>query len=166
MTPTPPPQELRDVPGHMPAADRQASVAAAEPVLIALIDLALQLKHAHWNLRGSNFIAVHELLDDVADSVRDKSDLIAERIVQLGGEARGVLRFVNEHTSLPNFPTGAHDTDHLVTAVVQSMGQISRMLREAIAEAASANDEATADIFTETLREIDLKAWFLHAHLK
>ena len=58
------------------------------------IDLLLQLKHAHWNVKGPSFIALHELFDKVHAGVAEYVDLIAERIVQLGGTADGLAPVV------------------------------------------------------------------------
>src|SRR3954465_7716707 len=52
--------------------------------LDALNDLALTLKHIHWNVVGPHFIAVHEMLDPQVEAVRLIVDAIAERIATLG----------------------------------------------------------------------------------
>lgn len=57
--------------------------------LVAFVDLALTLKHVHWNVVGPGFIAVHEMLDPQGDAVREMVDEIAERIDALGGSPRG-----------------------------------------------------------------------------
>ena len=64
------------------------------------IDLRLQLKVAHWNVKGPHFIALHELFDEIVEDVDDYVDLIAERAVQLGGVADGSARQVAERSSL------------------------------------------------------------------
>jgi starvation-inducible DNA-binding protein len=58
--------------------------------LAAAIDLHSQLKQAHWNVQGPTFIAVHELLDKVAETVEGYADQIAERVYEggAGGEVR------------------------------------------------------------------------------
>ena len=52
--------------------------------LNSLSDLALTLKHVHWNVTGPNFIAVHTMLDPQVDAVRAMVDETAERIATLG----------------------------------------------------------------------------------
>ena len=51
------------------------------------IDLGAQSKYAHWNVKGPNFIALHELFDKVAESVEDQVDIAPDkrRIACLNG---------------------------------------------------------------------------------
>jgi starvation-inducible DNA-binding protein len=37
--------------------------------LAEAIDLQSQVKQAHWNVKGPNFIALHELFDKISDAV-------------------------------------------------------------------------------------------------
>ncbi len=57
---------------------RTQSVTLLNRHLAAAIDLHAQLKQAHWNVRGSQFIGLHELFDAVSSDVEDWSDLIAQ----------------------------------------------------------------------------------------
>src|SRR5690349_23742128 len=68
------------------------------------IDLGAQTKHAHWNVKGPHFIALHELFDKVAENVEDHIDEIAERITALGGTAYGTIRAAAKATSLRPYP--------------------------------------------------------------
>ena len=56
------------------------------------VDLQMQMKQAHWNVKGPSFIGLHELFDKVDEAVESYVDMIAERIVQLGGIAEGTVR--------------------------------------------------------------------------
>ncbi|HXL87405.1 MAG TPA: ferritin-like domain-containing protein [Streptosporangiaceae bacterium] len=57
--------------------------------LNSLNDLALTLKHVHWNVTGPNFIALHTMLDPQVEAVRAMVDETAERITVLGGSPSG-----------------------------------------------------------------------------
>ena len=72
--------------------------------LASLVDLQMQMKQAHWNVKGPSFIGLHELFDKVAEDVEDYVDLVAERIVQLGGIAEGTVRVASSRTRLPEYP--------------------------------------------------------------
>jgi starvation-inducible DNA-binding protein len=77
--------------------------------LAAAIDLHLQVKQAHWNVRGPAFIAVHELFDKVADTVEDYSDTLAERAAALGGTAQGTVQVAVERSFLVPYVVGIAD---------------------------------------------------------
>src|SRR5580704_4352496 len=84
----------------VPEANRQAITALLNARLADAIDLFTQVKWAHWNLKGIQFIALHELFDSVAEHVEDQSDSIAERIAALGGVANGTAREVAAKSAL------------------------------------------------------------------
>src|SRR5436305_14538665 len=71
------------------------------------IDLQTQTKQAHWNVKGPNFIALHELFDKINEDAEDYVDDIAERVVQLGGVAEGTARTVAKRSSLSEYPVVA-----------------------------------------------------------
>src|SRR6185503_11431615 len=70
-------------------------------------DLYSQLKQAHWNVKGSDFIQLHLLYDQVAESVLEFVDTIAERATALGGLALGTARMAAEASTLDEYPLDA-----------------------------------------------------------
>ena len=56
------------VPGLDEAASEKA-IAILQNRLSQEQEAALVLKHAHWNVTGPNFIAVHEMLDPEVEAV-------------------------------------------------------------------------------------------------
>src|SRR5690606_34219795 len=67
-------------------------------------DLLMQMKQAHWNVKGPNFIGLHELFDKIYEAVSEYVDEIAERIMQLGGRALGTVRVAADRSRLPEYP--------------------------------------------------------------
>src|ERR1700704_2175325 len=85
------------------------------------IDLATQIKQAHWNVKGPNFIALHELFDKINEEVEDYVDDIAERAVQLGGVAEGTARMVAQRSTLTEYPAKASDGRSHVAALSSAL---------------------------------------------
>src|SRR6188768_1736804 len=73
------------------------------------VDLQLQLKQAHWNVKGPHFIGLHELFDKIAEDVETYVDEIAERAVQLGGIAQGTVRVAASSSRLEEYPPAIAD---------------------------------------------------------
>lgn len=133
--------------------------------LADLIDLAMQAKQAHWNVKGSSFIALHELFDSVAGVLPGFIDEVAERIVALGGVAAGTLQAVGKQTSLAAYPVGiTQGADHL-TALSDALASAGKRVRGDISKASELGDEGTTDLLTGISRELDKQLWFVESHL-
>ena len=129
------------------------------------IDLNTQVKHAHWNVKGPNFIALHELFDDVAENVEEHVDTLAERATALGGTAHGTLAAVARASSLKAYPENISDGAAHVKALATVLADFGAKVRAGIEEAAKAGDADTSDLFTGISRDVDKYLWFLEAHL-
>ncbi|MEZ5345509.1 MAG: DNA starvation/stationary phase protection protein Dps [Pyrinomonadaceae bacterium] len=130
------------------------------------IDLKSQAKQAHWNVKGMNFIALHELFDQVAASVEDYTDTIAERVTILGGTAEGTVRVSAEKSSLSQYPMEISEGRDHVEALSTALADFGKKVRANIDEADEAGDMNTADLFTEVSRGIDKLLWFVEAHIQ
>src|SRR3954453_4814650 len=100
--------------------ERQAIGAALQSALVVLTDLALAGKHAHWNITGPHFLALHRQLDELVDAWREAADSVAERAVALGGiltEAVGQLRRDMDHADTLDVVTG--DLLHTVVGTLE-----------------------------------------------
>ena len=129
------------------------------------IDLGTQAKQAHWNVKGPNFIALHELFDQIAEHIEEHVDTLAERITALGGTANGTIAAVSRTSSLPPYPTDITQGVQHVDALSTAVASFGAKVRKGIDGAAKAGDADTSDLFTGISREIDKDLWFLEAHL-
>ena len=132
--------------------------------LAVAIDLSLQPKQAHWNVKGPHFIGLHELFDKVNEAVASYVDLIAERVVQLGGIAEGTVRAAAQRSRLAEYPLDIADGAAHVEAVARALSTFGREARNTIDLADELEDADTADLFTEVSRGIDKWLWFVEAH--
>lgn len=138
-------------------------VGALNKHLATATDLVSQLKQAHWNVVGANFIALHELFDRQADLMRGFCDEYAERIRALDGLPRGTVRRAAAASELPEFPAGEVDAHTTAGILEDRFTRYSEMLSEGIA-ASEGVDPTTQDLLIEVQREVDRQAWFLRAH--
>ena len=150
----------------IPAEKRSFLAQLLNERLADLIDLQLQAKQAHWNVKGPTFIALHELFDSVFEETEGFVDTVAERIVALGGIAEGTLGAVGKRTKLPAYPVNITSGRDHVEALSTSLAAVGKSVRAAIDRATELGDADTADLFTGVSRDIDKKLWFVEAHLQ
>jgi starvation-inducible DNA-binding protein len=147
-------------------ANRAKAVELLNARLADAIDLQTQTKHAHWNVKGPNFIALHELFDKINEDVEDYVDDLAERAVQLGGVAEGTVRMAAKKSSLNEYPANTVDGHRHVEALSSVLAAFGKSARKAIDQANEISDLDTADLFTEISRGVDKWLWFVEAHLQ
>ncbi|MGE3960444.1 MAG: DNA starvation/stationary phase protection protein Dps [Dehalococcoidia bacterium] len=134
--------------------------------LADMIDLHWQIKQAHWNVVGMDFIAVHRLFDEQAAMAREMGDTLAERARGLQGEAEGTIRLAVERSTIDEFPHGLIEAKQAIGELVDRYDQLSGQFKAASDEASEAEDKATEDVYVELMRTIDKQAYFLRSHLK
>lgn len=143
---------------------RRAMVALLNQSLAAALDLALQAKQAHWNVKGPHFIALHELFDKAAGELQEFTDDIAERAVALGGIALGTIQTVSQQSHLPAYPLAIASGLEHVAAFSKALAAFGQTVRGAIETADQAGDADTADLFTGVSRSVDKLLWLVEAH--
>jgi len=153
-------------PSHlqMPTEDKQKSINELQPRLADAIDLKLQIKQAHWNVKGPQFIALHELFDKIAEEANEYVDNIAERINQLGGVSLGTLQEAAKRTSLTPYPTNiANGKDH-VEALSKVLGQFAKLIRDSSAKIDEHGDTGSTDVLDGIADDTEKWLWFVESH--
>src|SRR5882672_3447439 len=161
--PTPQPK-MYETENDIPQQRRSELNALMNQRLADAVDLQLQMKQAHWNVKGPHFIGLHELFDQIDEAIESYVDLIAERIVQLGGIAEGTVRVSAARSRLEEYPLTIADGQAHVEAVAKALSTFGHEARNTISQADELDDADTADIFTEISRGIDKWLWFVEAH--
>ena len=145
---------------------KSISIGVLNARLADAIDLALLTKQAHWNIKGPQFIALHEMIDGFRTELDEHVDTMAERVVQLGGTALGTTQAVSAGSTLAPYPTDIYAADDHLVALIERYGKLASAARAAIDETDNAGDADTADLFTAFSRALDKNLWFLEAHLQ
>lgn len=150
----------------IPEKIRRKVVATLSERLADAIDLSLQVKQAHWNVKGPRFIALHEFFDKVAEAVEGQVDELAERITTLGGVAEGTVGAVAGRSMLKPYPLDITTGTAHLTALAAALARYGAGLRAAIDSADKLGDKVTSDLYTGLAADIDKQLWFVEAHLQ
>ncbi len=145
---------------------RQRMVHLCNEQLADTFDLFSQTKQAHWNVKGPDFIQLHELYDELAEQLLGHVDMIAERATALGGIAAGTVRMSARASRLEEYAGGPVDSLESVRLLAERYAGLAQTTREAIDQAEEAGDMATSDMFIDVTRDLDKSLWFLEAHLQ
>ena len=142
--------------------ERKAVAETLQPVLADLVDLALQIKQAHWNVKGPNFRAVHLQLDEVVESVRTASDDVAERIDTLGHPAVGDAAVVQEQSRLEAYPRDFVNAPKTISLIADRLSKTLQGVRDAI-EKTDPKDPVTGDLLIGISGDLEKHLWMIQA---
>ena len=148
----------------LPEKTRIEVAALLQERLADSINLMMQVKQAHWNVKGLNFIAMHELFDMVFNDTGRYVNVLAERIVQLGGIAQGPVLVVAKNSPPSGEAWDASSNKRHVAQLAHEISFYGELIRQGIDQANKLNDADTADILTEISRGADNNLWFVEAH--
>lgn len=151
---------------QLPEKTRNEIIDILNARLADTIDLKTQAKQAHWNVKGKQFLQLHQLFDTIATNLEGHADTLAERVTALGGTALGTARLVAASSALPEYDLDAVKGEEHIKALVRGLAKLANGAREAIDRTSQLGDQGTADVFTEIVRGADKDLWFLEAHLQ
>lgn len=146
-----------EVHGFQASAELSANL---QRVLVDLVELHLQGKHAHWNVVGTNFRDLHLQLDELVDFAREASDTIAERMRALDAVPDGRSDTVAAETTLPQFPDYERSTAEVVDLIAARTYAAVDTLRT-VHDAVDAEDPSTADILHQLIDGLEKLAWLI-----
>ncbi|MDR2538791.1 MAG: DNA starvation/stationary phase protection protein [Bifidobacteriaceae bacterium] len=138
--------------------------------LSALNDWSLTLKHAHWNVAGPNFIAIHEMLDPQIDKVREAADSIGERIATLGGSPDGRSVRIAQDQAKAQIKWGTYpivdrkDAIEHLKVLDEFVGVLIEGFRDAIAKV-DPLDIVSSNILQDISQQLEFDQWFYRSHL-
>lgn len=153
-------------PSTLPEDARTRIAASLNDLLVDGLDLHSQIKVAHWNIKGPQFASLHPLFETFATDLANRNDIVAERTVTLGAQARGTARHVAKTSRLAESPQETtRDMEH-VRLLSERIGKYLEGARESRAIAEQHADADTVELLTEAITAFEKHAWFLRASLE
>ncbi|MEK0307329.1 Dps family protein [Bifidobacterium favimelis] len=128
-------------------------------------ECALVLKHAHWNMKGKEFIGIHEMMDPEVDSVLNMADETAERIATLGGSPDGRPDDILRNRTWDGVElTGRQEALDYLKALDKFYTSFIKLDREAIKQLDDL-DVISSNIIQDHVQELEHFQWFMRSHL-
>jgi starvation-inducible DNA-binding protein len=144
---------------------QRASIAALQQALIELQQLQLQTKQAHWNVSGTLFYPLHELLQDHHDGVAKYADEVAERLLAIGASADGRANTIVRTSRVPEMPGGFIDDAQVITCFAANYRVVSDEIGQGI-KASEDGDPTTSNLLQEVQHAIDKYQWQMRAMIQ
>lgn len=157
--------ELVDTRNELPATARQAAVRLLGGLVAEVLDASMCARHARWNLRAPNVMALRTLLDEVSTGLMQQADALAERVTALGGSAPGTPQLVVTETTLKPYPSHRMTAHEHLDALATRIGLLSAEARISGAECSDLGDPVTVHTLTEAHAAFDRLLWLVESHL-
>ena len=157
---------LKDLPLALEDNARKQSVEALNQVLVDTMTLRDMYKKHHWQMSGATFYQLHLLLDKHYEKQANLVDMIAERIMSLGGISIAMAPDVAEMTKIPRPPRGREDVPTQLARLLEAHEIILRQAHDGAAAADDSGDDGTNDLLvSNVIRTGEPQVWFLAEHL-
>lgn len=150
----------------LPEKKRLQVIDILNKTLASTADLYAQLKQAHWNVKGMEFIALHKLFDELAEEIEEQVDIIAERITSLGGTALGTLQEAVKNTALRKYPINIYKAKDHIEHLAHNFAILGEKSRTNIDITEELDDMGTNDLYIDLVRLLDKSLWFIEAHIQ
>ena len=150
----------------IPEKNRVDLISMLNSTLAGVSDLYAQLKNAHWNIKGLQFISLHKLFDEQAEALEEQVDTVAERVTALGGTALGAVQDIIANTVLKAYPANLFEANLIITHLAHNFAILGEIARKNICDSEKHGDVATGDVYIGLARFLDKQLWFLEAHLQ
>src|SRR5258708_24952514 len=147
-------------------ATRGRSAVNLNQLLADTITLRDLYKKHHWQVSGPTFYQLHLLFDKHFNEQNDLVDLIAERIMMLGGVSIAMSADVAEMTLIPRPPKGREEVPVQISRLLHGHEIVLKEARTMARQAAEDGDDGTNDLLVSNIiRPNEMQVWFVAEHL-
>lgn len=123
------------------------------------------LRGIHWNIRGKRFFELHVKFEELYNDAQLKVDLIAERILTIGGKPLHTFEDYIEHNTLKVGKNISKD-EQAVQLIVDSLSGLLKIEREILNKTDELGDEGTNSMMSDFISEQEKTIWMMNAWLE
>lgn len=147
--------------------EKSSSKELAEDLNVLLADLQVyyqNLRGVHWNIKGEQFFQLHPKFEELYLDAQEKVDLVAERILTLGGTP---LHTFEDYVKTASVKVGKNvsGTKESVELVLESIQELLKIERQILDKSGEMDDEGTNSMMSDFISFQEKTAWMLKAFL-
>lgn len=155
--------DLSPVRNELPDEARGHATEALSRLLAEMLDVALCVRHAHWNARGPDYLQIHELLEKVGGKLDRQAHAIAMRIRALGGAALGTAQRIVTESSMKPYPVEVAEGQDHMDAIALRLGLLSAEARLSIFDTRGLGDPVTVQVIVDANAAVDHALWLVES---
>jgi len=122
------------------------------------------LRGIHWNIRGRSFFDLHAKFEELYNDANMKVDLVAERILTLGGTP---MHTFDDYAKASKVPVGRNvgKDEASIRLIVDSLKELLLIERAILNASEEAGDEGTNSMMSDFITEQEKTVWMMKAWL-
>ena len=120
------------------------------------------LRGIHWNIRGKRFFELHVKFEELYNDAQIKVDLVAERILTIGGNPLHTFEDYIKHNKLQVGKSISND-EKAVQLIIDSLSDLLKIEREILNKSDDINDEGTNAMMSDFIAEQEKTIWMMRA---
>ncbi|WP_156299880.1 Dps family protein [Streptobacillus canis] len=125
-----------------------------------------KVQNYHWNVVGQGFFTVHAKLEEIYDGVNEKIDVIAERILAIGGRPYGNMKKYLEITSIKEANDEDISVKDLLTVLIFDTENLLAQVRNLKEITDEEKDFGTSAELDNHITEYEKLLWMFKAYIK
>jgi starvation-inducible DNA-binding protein len=149
----------------LPAQECEAEIAQLNVLLPSFQTYYQNLRGIHWNIRGKRFFDLHVKFEELYNDAQLKIDLIAERILTIGGHPLHTFEDYVKHNTLAVGKAISED-EKAIHLIVNSLAGLLELERPLLQLSGEINDEGTNSMISDFISEQEKTIWMMKAWLE
>ena len=149
----------------LPVKETEATVKELNTLLSNFQVYYQNLRGIHWNIRGKRFFDLHVKFEELYNDSQLKIDLIAERVLTLGGTP---LHTFEDYIANNQLTVGKNisNDEKAIHLIVSSLSSLLKIERSILDHAGEINDEGTNSMMSDFIAEQEKTIWMMQAWLE